>query len=138
VEEAARDLAMIGLDRVAGYFGAAAVKAWGAQHPLETMPRMSVDELAERVRDGSVAVLDVRGRAEWDAGHLAGAENIPIGYLADRLAEIRRDRPVAVHCQAGTRSAIATSVPRAHGLDNVLDVRGGFGEWAAAGHPVQR
>ena len=66
-------------------------------------------ELLEKLRAGSVSVLDVRGRAEYDAGHLPGVVNIPVGYLVDRLEEIPTDRPLVVHCQGGGRSAIAAS-----------------------------
>ena len=139
VDEAVHDLAMIGLDRVAGYFGAEAITAWeAAGHQLATVPQISVAELAKRRRNGDVVVLDVRGRAEWEAGHMPGVENIPIGYLTERLDEVPRDRPVVVHCQSGARSAIAMSVLRAQGVTNVVNLTGGFAEWQRSGHAVER
>ena len=68
------------------------------------------------VARGEATVVDVRGRAEWEAGHLPGVPNIPLGYLAERLAELPTDKPVVVHCQGGARSAIAASVLQARGL----------------------
>lgn len=53
-------------------------------------------------------------------------ENIPVGYLTDRLEEIPRDKPLVVHCQGGARSAIAASLLRAKGLTNVINLTGGF------------
>lgn len=139
VDEAARDLAMIGLDRVAGYFGTAVVEEWTASgRELGTVPQISSKELAERVRAGDVSVLDVRGRAEWESGHLPGVENIPLGYLTDRLDEVPRGKPLVLHCQSGARSAIAASVLRARGLPNVINLTGGFADWQNAGHPVER
>ena len=139
VDEAVRDLAMIGLDRVSGYLGAEVIDEWAARgHELGTVPQISAAELAERRQAGDVAVIDVRGHAEWEAGHLPGVENIPVGYLADRLGEIPRDRPVVVHCQSGARSAIAASVLRAKGFTNIVNLTGGFAEWQARGHPVER
>ena len=139
VDEAVRDLAMIGLDRVAGYLGAEAFDEWAAGgRELGTIPQIGATELAARRQAGDVAVLDVRGHAEWEAGHLPGVENIPVGYLAERLDEVPRDRPVVVHCQSGARSAIAASVLRARGLTNVVNLTGGFAEWQARGHPVER
>jgi hydroxyacylglutathione hydrolase len=82
-------------------------------------------------------VIDVRGRAEWDEGHLPGVANIPVGYLVDRIAEIPRDRTVVVHCQAGSRSAIAASVLRANGVTDVVNLTGGFAEWQASGNVVE-
>ncbi len=138
VTEAARDLAMIGLDRFAGYFGIGAVKEWSRSgKSLLAVPQMSVAELAAEQARGSVNVLDVRGRAEWEAGHLPGVPNIPVGHLVRRLSEIPRDRPLVVHCQAGSRSAIAASVLQAQGLTNVVNLANGFQAWAAAGLPVE-
>jgi hydroxyacylglutathione hydrolase len=140
VDEAARDLAMIGLDRVAGYLGTGALAAWSARagRALETIPQITSGELAERLRAGEVAVLDVRGRAEWEAGHLPGVENVPVGHLEDRLEEIPRDRPLVVHCQGGARSAIAASLLRSRGFENVVNLAGGYADWQAAGNPTHR
>ena len=139
VEEAARDLSMIGLDRVAGYFGAQAIDASAAAGAdVSAAPQIGVAALAERLKRGEVAVIDVRGQAEWAAGHLPNVQNIPVGYLTERLTEIPRDRPVVVHCQSGARSAIAASVLRAKGLRNIVNLSGGFAEWAAAGNPVEQ
>jgi hydroxyacylglutathione hydrolase len=147
VEEAARDLAMIGLDRLAGYFGAGTVEAWsGEKRETGSVARIESAELAERLRAGEVAVLDVRGRAEWEDGHLPGVAPeggrngvlIPLAHLADGLDRVPGDRPVVVHCQAGGRSPIAASLLQARGFDAVLDYVGGFGEWKAEGYPVER
>ncbi|GAC1516478.1 MAG: MBL fold metallo-hydrolase [Gemmatimonadaceae bacterium] len=139
IDEVVHDLATIGLDRVAGYFGTGAIAAWAlAGHELWNVPQISAGELEKRRRTNDVAVLDVRGQAEWEAGHLAGVQHIPIGYLTERLDEVPRDRPVIVHCQSGARSAIAASVLRANGLMNVVNLIGGFAEWQARGHPIDR
>jgi hydroxyacylglutathione hydrolase len=139
IREAQRDLAMIGLDRLVGYFGAEVVDAWHAQgRPLQTTPQVTTDELGEMLRDGTAEIIDVRGRSEWEAGHLPGVENIPVGYLTERLDEIPRDQPVVIHCQGGGRSAIATSVLQAHGFTDVRNVPGGFSDWQAEGRPVEQ
>ena len=139
IDEAVHDLAMIGLDQVAGFFGAAVIDAWTAEHrELATVPQMTSRELATALLTGSVSVVDVRGAAEWAAGHLPGVPNIPLGYLADRIGELPTDRPLVVHCQSGSRSAIAASVLRSRGMKNVVNLVGGFVDWQAAGNPVER
>ncbi|MBI4543672.1 MAG: MBL fold metallo-hydrolase [Gemmatimonadetes bacterium] len=137
VDEAVQDLAFIGLDRVAGYFTSAAVHCAGARGAgsiREAWPA----ELAAPLVEGAVTVIDVRARGEWEAGHLPGVSNIPLGYLTDRLDEVPRDRPVVVHCQSGGRSAIAASLLEAHGFRDVINLRGGLSGWALAGLPVVR
>ncbi|HEX6964688.1 MAG TPA: MBL fold metallo-hydrolase [Gemmatimonadaceae bacterium] len=138
--DATRRLAMIGLDRVAGTVPAAhAHDAWTrAGRQLDTIPQITPAELASRLASHDVAVVDVRNRAEWDAGHLPGAANIPLGQLPDRLAELPAGRPIVVQCQAGSRSAIAASVLRARGLSATQNLTGGFGAWERAGLAVEK
>ncbi|MGZ8490756.1 MAG: rhodanese-like domain-containing protein, partial [Gemmatirosa sp.] len=139
VETAVRDLAMIGLDRVAGVFGHDVLTAWtGAGRALATVAQRTPAEVDAMRARGEVAVLDVRGRTEWEAGHLPGVANIPVGYLTDHLAELPTDRPLVLHCQGGGRSAIAASVLQARGLTNVVNMVGGYGAWEKAGLPVTR
>jgi hydroxyacylglutathione hydrolase len=136
---AVRDLAMIGLDRVAGVFGADAIAAWTtAGRALGTIAQATPEELSAMLARGEASVIDVRGRAEWEAGHLPGVPNIPVGFLAEHLAELPTDRPLVLHCQGGGRSSIAASVLQARGLTNVVNLVGGYGAWAKAGLPVTR
>ena len=141
VHEAVRDLTMIGLDHVTrgGFWGSEVIRDWSAAGgTLDTVPQLSVGDVAERMRRGELTVVDVRGRSEWEAGHLPDVANIPVGYLSERLDEIPRDTPVAVQCQTGARSAIAASVLSANGFTNVANVAGGFAAWQAAGEPVEQ
>ena len=135
--EAIRDLAMIGLDDVAGYFGADAIERWpSAGRVLETVEQATADEVASLMASEAVQVVDVRGRAEWESGHLNGVPNIPVGYLGDRIAELPADRPVVVHCQSGARSAIAASVLLSKRGGRVINMVGGINAWRQAGLPV--
>lgn len=138
IDEAVRDLAFIGLDSISGYFNAEVVGQWAAAgHEPATAPQISPSAVNEKFQAGDVTVIDVRGHAEWEEGHLPGVPNIPVGYLAERLDEIPRDRPVVVHCQSGSRSAIAASVLRANGIRNVSNLSGGILEWRRSGLPVE-
>ena len=82
-------------------------------------------------------MLDVRGRAEYDAGHLRDVPNIPIGYVTDRIDEVPQGRPLLVHCKGGGRSAIAASLLAARGFE-VANVAGGYAAWQAAGLPTEQ
>ncbi len=144
-DEAVRSLELVGLDRVTGILGVDALRAaQDAGVALETTEQMQVVDLAEahasvdRAGRNGVYLLDVRGRAEWEAGHMPGAHHVPLTALPARLAELPRDRPIVVHCQSGARSAIATSLIRAAGLARVADLTGGFAAWQEAGQPVVR
>lgn len=139
VETAVRDLVMVGLDRVAGVAGTDALTAWtAAGHSLATIAQTTPAAAAAMIARGEATVVDVRGRAEWEAGHLPGVPNIPVGHLAERLGELPTNRPVVVHCQGGARSAIAASVLQARGLANVVNLVGGYAAWQQAGLPTER
>jgi len=136
LERIVQGLRMIGLDRIRGYFGAETLGLWRREgRSVAQVPQMSVADLAAK-RHGLV-VLDVRGRTEWDAGHIPGAMHVPLAELKQRLAEIPSDQPVAVHCQGGERSGIAASVLQAAGRREVSNVAGGFGEWLLSGQPTE-
>jgi hydroxyacylglutathione hydrolase len=137
--EAVHDLALIGVDRVTARVAPAAVEAHGRAHgPLATTPSMPITDVDGRLGDPSIYVVDVRNPAEWSAGHLPGVPNIPLGELAGRMHELPADRTLVVHCQGGTRSAIAASVLEAHGRAGAVNLEGGFASWMAAGKPVER
>jgi hydroxyacylglutathione hydrolase len=138
VAAAVRQLALIGMDRVAGW-----VDSGDLELPPARVAEVDAAEACARLADADVTILDVRGRSEWDAGHApvdagAAVRHIPLGDLPDRLHELPRDRPLLVHCQAGSRSAMAVSLLEAHGFTNATNVRDGFDGWRAAGCPVQR
>jgi hydroxyacylglutathione hydrolase len=138
VDELVRDLAGIGLDRIAGYFGGEVVDGWGASKgQLQTIPSLTPADVAEQVRSNDKVILDVRGEGEYRAGHIRGSLNLPLGELEQRIGEIPRDRQVIVHCQTGARGAIAASLLRARGFPDVRQFPGGFAAWRAAGQPVE-
>ena len=81
-------------------------------------------------------LLDVRDGIDFEGGHLKGAFNIPLAHLDDRFGEIPADRPVAVHCEGGYRSAIAASLLQKLGRRDVHDIVGGYKAWLAAKLPA--
>jgi hydroxyacylglutathione hydrolase len=138
VDDLVRDLAGIGLDRVAGYFGSDVLEAWRmSRGHLQSIPSLTLSEVVAQRRTNDKLVLDVRGEGEWDAGHVPGALNIPLADLDQRLEEIPRDRTLIVHCQTGARAAIAASLLRARGFRDIRQFPGGFAEWQTSGQPVE-
>jgi hydroxyacylglutathione hydrolase len=134
VDELVRDLAGIGLDRIAGYFGADTIEAWRtSKGHLQTIPTLTLADVTAQLRRDHAVVLDVRSEGEWKSGHVPDSLNVPLGSLEQRLGEVPRDRPVIVHCQTGARAAMAASLLRARGLPDIRLFFGGFAEWQAAG-----
>ena len=109
VSEAQRQLARIGIDRPAGA-ATGGLETWGAGGELRAYRSATFAELAAERRDGAVTVLDVRRNDEWEAGHLDGAQHIPLDQLEGRIDEVPTGGPVWVHCATGFRASIAASI----------------------------
>jgi hydroxyacylglutathione hydrolase len=137
-ETAVRDLTMIGLDRVAGIFGTHALEAWtSGGHELETIDQITATDAAAMLDRGDATIIDVRGRAEWQAGHMPGVPNIPLGDLADHLDALPADRPVILHCQSGGRSSIGASLLHTRGRRDIMNMTGGIRAWEQSGQAVE-
>jgi hydroxyacylglutathione hydrolase len=133
----ASDLGLIGIDQVVALAGPEIIDAWHKSgRALEDVRRVSVRAAAERLGDDGLTILDVRTAAEREEGHIPGSVHVPLAQLPSRLGELGRDSTVIVHCQGGSRSAIATSVLLARGFHAVEDLRGGLTAWREAGQSV--
>jgi hydroxyacylglutathione hydrolase len=127
-------LSMIGIDRIAGFAGANVREEWARQYgPLQSTEQVGVESLTNA---NHRMIVDVRRTSEWDEGHVPDAHHLYLGKLAELTKDLPRDTPIAVHCQGGTRSAIAASLLQSHGFTDVANVTGGFDAWTKAGFPV--
>jgi hydroxyacylglutathione hydrolase len=131
VDRLKRELYAIGVDNVMGYFTPDVISGNTVQ-----LPQMTAAELHQRMSD--VRILDVRGRKEYEEVRIAGAKNIPMGYIVDRINEIPREGTLVTHCAGGLRSQVAASVLKKHGFDNVVNLEGGIDAWQAEGLPVEK
>jgi rhodanese-related sulfurtransferase len=105
-------------------------------HSHDALPEIPATEAHRRAQEEDVLLLDVREGFELDQVHVPGAVNIPLGELAARSAELDRDRPVAVICRSGNRSAIAAQHLRQLGIDAV-NVADGLIGWHGADLPLE-
>jgi rhodanese-related sulfurtransferase/DNA-binding transcriptional ArsR family regulator len=94
-------------------------------------------ELLERVRHGSVTVLDVRPAEEYRSGHIPGAVSVPIEELELRLAELPRDREVIAYCRGPYCVFAVHAVELLHEKGfTARRFEDGIPEWRLAGLPV--
>ncbi len=126
----------------------------------ETTPPEAYEALQA---DSAAVYLDVRTEGEFEAGHPAGARNVPVVFFdpatrqptpnADFVATVERTIPrtakLLVGCQSGGRSARACELLARAGFTDLTNVRGGFGGardqsgrvvvpgWREAGLPVE-
>lgn len=117
----------IGIDKVLGYADVDQVLAQAKE--LDSYENITPLEAKEMLANDDVALIDVRNLTEYEAGHIEGAQHIMLGTLKNRLAEVPADKKLVVQCQAGGRSAIAVSVLKANGFNNLVNMQGGYGQW---------
>lgn len=129
VLEAMTRLARVGYERIVGWLEGG-MEAWRkAGGEVVTVPQVTPEELRRMMESGTApAILDVRAEEEWQAGHLPGAEWIPLSELPSRVDEIDRGSMVVL-CGSGYRSSIACSLLQRAGCRNVMNLAGGWEAW---------
>ncbi|MFQ6132237.1 MAG: rhodanese-like domain-containing protein [Armatimonadota bacterium] len=134
---ARQHLLRIGYDHAVAYLHNG-MHAWQVSgREFETLPQVHVGKLKDRMdRGDEFALLDVRSKSEFDAGHPPGAVNIYVGELPQRLAEVPAERPITCFCGSGIRAMVAASVLRRNDVQQVENCLGSMMAWAATGGPI--
>jgi rhodanese-related sulfurtransferase/glyoxylase-like metal-dependent hydrolase (beta-lactamase superfamily II) len=136
-QEAALRLGRIGFDHVKGYLRGGMEALAGRPDLVWPTERISAPMVAEELaQPNPPLVLDIRNPREWASKHIEGSVNIPLNHLQERIAEIPRDRRIALHCAGGYRSSIAASILHQYGITNLIEMAGGLAAWDAAKLPV--
>jgi len=100
-------------------------------------PHISSQQLADyQSAKEDFVLLDIRTEAEYEAGHIRGAQWFPRGKLEYYIQDVIKDpnSRIVLYCRTGGRSALATLTLKDMGYTNVVDLEGGFKEWVAGGH----
>ena len=84
------------------------------------------------------AVLDIRDKKEFEAGHIVDAINIPLASLATRITELekRKLKPVIVVCKMGQQSGEACKLLKKEEFPEIVRLSGGISEWKAQNLPL--
>ncbi|OES46392.1 MBL fold metallo-hydrolase [Domibacillus iocasae] len=94
----------------------------------ETYKTVEVDQFEQLKEDAQL--IDVRNDNEWKQGHMKEADHKMLGRLRKEGSALDQSKPVLIHCQSGARSAIAASVMKHLGFDDVTHLKGGFSAWS--------
>ena len=138
VEESQTRLARVGFESVVGYLDGG-MTHWAAEgKPAAQIMQITAAELERELAadPGSIQIVDVRRKPEWEVGHIPVALHKPLDHVADMLGDLDRSKPVVVHCKGGYRSAIGCSLIQRAGFENVTNLIGGLDAWQATGLPV--
>lgn len=105
---------------------------------LDLAADIDVQTVASILDHPDIFLLDVREQSEYDAGHIAGNTLIPTGSIADRLAEIPKDKEVVIYCHSGARSSRVFDFLTQQGYTNIHNMQGGIVAWQSAGFEVEK
>ena len=130
-KESITRLARVGIDNILGYLDGSYAAWQEAGEPIDLIIDIEPDEFAMDIpHDPKMEIVDVRKPAEFIAGHVKGATNLPLDELTDPLyiANFEDDVNLYIHCAGGYRSVIAASLIKRQGVHNLRNVLGGFGK----------
>ena len=127
VEEAITRLSRVGYDNTIGFLDGGFSTWANAGKEIDTVGRITAEELESKSKNEEVTIFDVRKISEFKSEHLVDAENIPLNELSNHISEFPKDKDFILHCAGGYRSMIAASMLKQRGFDNFVDVIGGFG-----------
>jgi hydroxyacylglutathione hydrolase len=125
-EETITRLSRVGFDQTLGYLKGG-FDAWKkASKDYDTVSSIPAATLKEAKEGGDVPIFDVRKEVEFFSEHVLGANNTPLDYINNHLAEFPDTETFYVHCAGGYRSMIAASILKSRGIHNLMNVQGGF------------
>jgi rhodanese-related sulfurtransferase len=119
-----------------------AILAWTGMAQADDFALIEPQALAERLEsaDPQLLILDVRSAAEFDAGHIPGAVNIPHDAIASRMSELgpAGARDVVVYCRSGRRSALALAALKEAGFSRLFHLDGDYLRWSEESRSIVR
>lgn len=125
-EEVVTRLARVGYDNALGFL-AGGMDAWLKDgRETDHIVSLSADEMATEYEKGGYEILDVRKHSEYESEHVLNALNAPLDFINESMLKVDQQKKYFVHCAAGYRSMVFTSILKARGYDNLIDVKGGF------------
>ncbi|MGK0385958.1 MAG: hydroxyacylglutathione hydrolase [Patiriisocius sp.] len=134
-EEAVTRLSRVGFDNTLGYLKGG-FNAWkDASMEYDTVSSIGAKEFKNELDKEKQLVFDVRKESEYRSEHILDANNTPLDFLNDHLAEFP-EKPFFVYCEGGYRSMVAASILKSRAIHNVINIKGGFKEIKDAGVPV--
>ncbi len=122
-EEVVTRLSRVGYDNCIGFLdgGFDAWKSSGKE--VDALAQVTAEELKGIA---NATVVDVRKSGEYLSEHLIDAINVELDYINDQMSSVPQEGTFYVHCAGGYRSVIASSILKARGYHNMVDVAGGF------------
>ncbi len=125
LKQVIHSLQSIGLDKVVAFMDPKVLH----KENLNSYDQVTAKEAVKFIDQEGYLIVDVRRKDEWDAGHIDHAAHRSLGHLRETAKDLPKNKTIIVHCQSGVRSAIATSILIAEGINCPLNLTGGYAAW---------
>ena len=137
-DEAVVRLARVGYDNTIGYLEGG-ITAWqDAGKDIDNIITIRAEEFATKFKnDPTINILDVRKPLEFASSQVVGAQNFALDFINKNMGEISKDRPYFIHCAGGYRSTISSSILKARGFHNIVNVQDSFTNISNTSVPTQ-
>ncbi|TFG31513.1 MBL fold metallo-hydrolase [Candidatus Thorarchaeota archaeon] len=137
LEEAWSYLVRVGLDNIIGFLRNG-ISGWLVKGlELETITRISIDALRQRITDKSIQVLDIREPHEFDTEHVPGSQNLPLTQIGLGNELSLEGGAHAIICPSGNRSTTAASLLKKLDVNDIVVPLEGIKGWKARGFPME-
>lgn len=138
-DDVLRHFVRLGYDNVSGILSGGFASWFRSGNEIGSFPVLSIQEAAREIERTKPFILDVRDEKNRERhGHIPEDLHLYAGEIPDHIAEIPRDRPVFVYCDAGFKSSLVASILKIHGFWDVRSILGGFTAWENAGLPREK
>ncbi|MBL7748308.1 MAG: MBL fold metallo-hydrolase, partial [Chitinophagaceae bacterium] len=127
-EEVVVRLSRVGYDNAIGFLEEGIAGWKEAGFAVDTLKQISAEDFAALFELDSqhINLLDARRKSEYDSEHLIGAENFPLDFINQNMAQLDRNKKYFIHCAGGYRSVIMSSILKARGFDKLVNIMGGY------------
>lgn len=132
-EETITRLTRVGYDNTIGYLEGGFESWIATDKEIDTIESISATAFETAANAGEIIALDVRKPGEYESEHLEFTLSRPLDYIDDWMSEINPKSTYYIHCAGGYRSMIAASILKSRGVENVIDVAGGYGAIKSTG-----
>ena len=136
-EETVKRLARVGYDNAIGYLKGGFETWKNDSGEIDSIHTISVTEFEKAYQDNSdITILDVRKPGEWSSEHIQTAQHFALDFINKNMAEVNKVNEYYMHCRSGYRSTVASSILKARGFENLINIHGSFEEIAASNIPT--
>jgi len=126
-QETITRLTRVGYDNTIGYLDGGFEQWTAVGKEIDTIESISAEAFEQAVKQSDITALDVRKPGEYESEHLEFTLSRPLDFINDWTAEINPKNTYYIHCAGGYRSMIAASILKSRGVENVIDIAGGYG-----------